>query len=104
MFNGTVTALMLREIKSFLHLLFGKRVFLSLPATPHWIPGLYPDKEMVGNVCTPKRPLLQFVLEIHSHGSALGGPFLTEVPQTRKQIVFCPEKCSPSLILPTNGH
>lgn len=73
-FNVTVTAMTLREIKSFLHLLFGERVSIPLPATPHWTPGLYPDKEMAGNVCAPRRPLLQFGLEIHSHCSALGGP------------------------------
>lgn len=77
-FNVTVTATTLREIKSFLQLLLGKRVSIPLPATPNCTPGLYPDKEMAGSVCAPRRPFLQFGLEIHSHCSALRGPFHTE--------------------------
>lgn len=82
-FTVTVTATTLREIKSFLQLLLGKRVSIPLPATPNCTPGLYPDKEMAGSVCAP-RPLLQFGLEIHSHCSALRGPFRTESSPKRE--------------------
>lgn len=77
-FNVVVAAMMLREIKSFLHLLFGKRVSIPLPApqTGHW-----------GFIQTTRRRVASVHREDHFFSlglkstatdcSALGSPFLT---------------------------